>query len=73
MPLSMGQIHGRYKLLSMDLPDSVQKRLESLGLIPDTLLQVLNAKDQGVLIVKFRGTRFALGKNITEHIEVEPV
>lgn len=73
MPLSMGQMDGSYKVISMDLPHAVEKRLESLGLIPNTNLKVLNAKDHGVLIVKFRGTRFALGRNITENIEVEPL
>lgn len=33
---------------------------------------VLNRKGKGILIIKLRGTRFALGYNITKNIEVEP-
>ena len=33
-------------------------------------LAVLNSKSQGVLIIKVRGTRFALGRNITKKILV---
>ncbi len=35
-----------------------------------TSVTVLNSKSKGILIVKVRGTRFALGRNITEHISV---
>lgn len=72
MPLSMAVVNGQYKIQSMDLPMNIEKRLECLGLIPNTRLKVLNAKDHGVLIIKFRGTRFALGRDITSKIEVEP-
>lgn len=30
---------------------------------------VLNRKGQGILIIKLRGSRFALGYNITKNIE----
>ena len=33
-------------------------------------IAVLNSKSRGVLIVKVRGTRFALGRNITKNILV---
>jgi len=36
---------------------------------PDSVA-VLNSKSHGVLIVKVRGTRFALGRNITKNILV---
>ena len=35
-----------------------------------TSVAVLNSKSHGVLIVKVRGTRFALGRNITKNILV---
>ena len=35
-----------------------------------TSVMVLNSKSHGVLIVKVRGTRFALGRNITKNILV---
>lgn len=36
-----------------------------------TVLEVMNKKSGGTMIVKIRGTRFALGKRITENVEVE--
>ena len=32
---------------------------------------MLNGKGKGILIIKLRGTRFALGYNITKNIQVE--
>ena len=36
-----------------------------------TPVSVLNRKGKGILIIKLRGTRFALGYNITQNIEVK--
>ena len=41
-----------------------------LGMTRGTSIAVLNSKSRGVLIVKVRGTRFALGRNITKNILV---
>ena len=37
----------------------------------ETPVSVLNRKGKGILILTLRGTRFALGYNITKHIEVK--
>lgn len=66
--LSKGKIHNQYTIESMDLPMNIEKRLEALGMTHGTKLSVLNSKSGGVLIVKIRGTRFALGRNITKNI-----
>ena len=36
----------------------------------ETPVSVVNRKGRGILIIKLRGTRFALGYNITKNIEV---
>ena len=54
----------------MELPINIEKRLEALGMTHGTSVLILNSKSRGVLIVKVRGTRFALGRNITENIQV---
>lgn len=54
----------------IDLPVNIEKRLEALGMTRGTSIAVLNSKSRGVLIVKVRGTRFALGRNITKNILV---
>lgn len=73
MPLSSGAVHEKYKVISKNLPETISKRLQALGMTQDSVIEVLNAKGNGILIVRIRGTRFALGSNITHRIEVEPV
>ena len=64
------KIGKEYKVVDMDLPVNMEKRLEALGMTSGTSVAVLNSKNKGVLIVKVRGTRFALGRNITKNIVV---
>ncbi len=54
----------------IDLPFQLERRLEALGMTRKTPLTVLNRKGKGILIVKLRGSRFALGYNITKNIQV---
>lgn len=54
----------------MNLPFQLERRLEALGMTNETSVSVLNRKGDGILIIKLRGTRFALGSNITKSIEV---
>ena len=70
MYLCNGKIGNSYEVLDMGLPVNMEKRLEALGMTRGTSVAVLNSKSHGVLIVKVRGTRFALGRNITKNILV---
>ena len=70
MYLCDGKIGNEYKVEDIDLPVNIEKRLEALGMTRGTSIAVLNSKSLGVLIVKVRGTRFALGRNITKNILV---
>ena len=55
----------------LNLPFELERRLEALGMTNGTQVSVLNRKGKGIMILKLRGTRFALGYNITRSIEVE--
>jgi ferrous iron transport protein A len=44
-----------------------------LGMLEGTKVTVVNRKKKGAMIIKIRGTRFAVGQSITEHVEVEAV
>lgn len=55
----------------VSLPDQMKRRLEALGMTKKTPVTVVNRKGKGIMIIKLRGTRFALGYNITNNIEVE--
>ena len=70
MYLCDGKIDNNYKVTDIELPTNIGKRLEALGMTCGTPVTVLNSKNHGVLIVKVRGTRFALGRNITKKVFV---
>lgn len=55
----------------VSLPAQMKRRLEALGMTKETPVTVVNRKGKGIMIIKLRGTRFALGYNITNNIEVE--
>ena len=54
----------------IDLPFETRRRLEALGMTNLTQISVLNRKGKGILIIKLRGTRLALGCTITQNIQV---
>ena len=70
MTLDKGTVGGTYTVEKIDLPDQVEHRLEALGMTLGTKVSVLGRKDRGTLILKVRGTRFAIGRGITGRIEV---
>lgn len=73
MKLYEGQKGSTLQVIHMDLPVQTERRLEVLGMLEGTKITVVNRKKKGAMIIKIRGTRFAVGQNITEHIEVETV
>ena len=54
----------------VDLPFLMERRLEALGMTRQAEISVVNRKGKGILIVKLRGSRFALGYQITKQITV---
>ena len=60
-----------YTVIKLDLPFETERRLEALGMTDRAPVSVINRKGKGILIIKLRGTRFALGYNITKNITVE--
>lgn len=57
----------------IDLPFQMERRLEALGMTNESVISVLNRKGKGIMIIKLRGTRFALGYNMTKNITVRKV
>jgi len=70
MTLDKGAVGNTYTVEKMDLPEQVEHRLEALGMTLGTKVSVLGSKDRGTLILKVRGTRFAMGRGITRKIDV---
>ena len=73
MTLKEGQNHHSYRVLSMDLDLALERRLEALGLLEGSTVWVLRKKRRGAMIIKVRGTRFAVGAGISTHIGVTSV
>lgn len=71
MNLKEGMNDHTYRVLNIDTPLSLERRLEALGLTEGAKITVLNNTKKGALTVKFRGTRFALGRRIASNITVK--
>lgn len=71
MNLSEGTVGESYTVVGIDLPEKIKRRLQMLGMTKDTSVSILNRKFSGAVIIKIRGTRFALGKAFSEGIEVK--
>ncbi|MDE6838753.1 MAG: ferrous iron transport protein A [Acutalibacter sp.] len=55
----------------LDLPMELSRRLEALGMITGSQVNVLRKKRRGAMIITVRGTRFAVGMQIARHITVK--
>lgn len=73
MTLKDGQIGQNYIVKELKLEQSTRRRLEALGLIGGTKIQLLNRNIDGAVVFKVRGTRLAIGNKIAEAIYIEEV
>ena len=64
MLLKDAQVGRTYIVEAIHLPFQMERRLEALGMTRQTSISVLNRKGKGILIIRLRGTRLALGYNI---------
>ncbi len=70
--LTDGTINETYKVVAIEnveLP--VERRLEAVGLTTGTNVTILNKKKKGAVMLKVRGTRFAVGQHIAQGIKIE--
>lgn len=74
MTLSEGKNGAVYTVAGVEIEEKISRRLEALGLNEGTQIQLLNQKkNKGSFIIMVRGTRLALGRKITDGIEVREV
>lgn len=71
MKLHEGDIGKTYTVYSVMVKDSITRRLEALGVNEMTPVTLLNKKGSGTVIIKVRGTRLALGRKISDGIEIK--
>lgn len=70
MKLHEGEIGKTYIVYSVMVDDTITRRLEALGVNEMTPVTLMNKKGNGTVIIKVRGTRLALGRRISEGIEI---
>ena len=70
MVISDGTIGEMYIVKNINLDNNIERRLEMLGMTAGVKLAVLNKKYKGAIILKVRGTRFAIGREIADGIEI---
>ena len=70
MKLHEGEIGKKYIVYSVMVDDTITRRLEALGVNEMTPVTLMNKKGSGTVIIKVRGTRLALGRRISEGIEI---
>lgn len=73
MTLRDGQIGQSYIVKELELEAGARRRLEALGLIQGTQIQLLNQNNDGAVVFKVRGTRLAVGNKIAESINIKEV
>lgn len=72
MKLSEGNCHTVYTIMDLNVSMQIKDRLQSLGMIRSSHIEVIQKKRNGTMIINIRGTRFALGAGLTKEIEVIP-
>ncbi|HJA13067.1 MAG TPA: FeoA domain-containing protein [Candidatus Mediterraneibacter merdipullorum] len=70
MTLKEGKNNHTYVVGKIEIELNLERRLEALGLTEGSRITVLNNDKKGAMTVKFRGTRFALGRRIADNISV---
>ena len=71
MTLSQGNVGQFYIVKNLKLEKATKQRLEALGLINGTKVELLNQNHNGAIVFKVRGTRLAIGKKIADAIFIE--
>lgn len=70
MKLHEGEIGKTYIVYRVMAKEAITRRLEALGVTELTSVTLMNKKGSGTVIIKVRGTRLALGRKISEGIEI---
>ena len=72
MTITEGHIGETYAVTDISMEGPVMRRLEALGINSGTKLRLMNRKRTGTVIIKVRGTRWAIGRDIAGGILVNP-
>ena len=73
MVLSMVQPGEEVEVSAIRGGYNVQQRLEAMGFVPGSTLEMVNNQMDGPAIIKVKESRVALGRGLMHHIMVKPV
>lgn len=71
MSINEGIVKNTYEVCELQVKEEIMRRLEALGINEGTKVTVLNRKRNGSCIIKVRGTRWAIGKQIAQGIMIK--
>ena len=70
MTLDLG-IKGReYIVKNIELKRDINSRLEAIGMTKNSEITVFSNKNKGTVIIKIRGSRYAIGRGISKNITI---
>lgn len=70
MTLEKGNINYEYIIQEINIDKCTKARLEALGVLKGTKVKILNRRNNGATILKIRGTRLGVDKEITKGIKI---
>lgn len=70
MNLSKGTTNEKYIIEEIKTDNTTKTRLQVLGILKGTKIEILNKRVNGSIIIKVRGTRLGIDKEISNSIYV---
>ncbi|MEG0250863.1 MAG: FeoA family protein [Peptostreptococcus sp.] len=70
MTLTDAKIGEEYIVENVELPLTLEKRMESLGMTRGSKITLLHKKRNGTSVILIRGTKFAIGTDVASNIHV---
>jgi ferrous iron transport protein A len=70
MKLTDGREGYKYIVININLEKEAKRRLEILGMTEYSTLLLLKRKPKGAMVIKVRGSRFAIGQAFAKGITV---
>ncbi len=71
MPLTVVSPGRKVRIVAVDAGHGLQGRLEAMGLVPGTEIEVLRNSLHGPFLVAVKGCRIMLGRGMAQKIVVE--
>lgn len=70
MNLSKGTTNEKYIIEEIKTDNITKTRLQVLGILKGTKIEILNKRVNGAIIIKVRGTRLGIDKEISKSIKI---